>query len=223
MGKYKITPKVLIITVCYLFGIYLAIWFLFVFLELFPTGKGFSKSDWLLFLGSFLSFAGTMFLGLITVRQVNYENERIINNRHLEITPVFVIIPQGINKQVPGTSKAISLDGKHKDTFDNFNICIKNEGRYPIRNIFIFSKFLAYSISPGDEKIIIGAFPNSPDLKEYPEKIVCFDFDDCHKSISGYPNNFFLSYEDIDGAKWYQYFTLDNDDVYYEYDRIESI
>lgn len=206
-----------------IFVSFMVVWFGYVFIEIFPTGNGLSKSDWLLFTGSFLSFAGTTFLGLITVRQVHYQNERIIKNRHLEISPVFVITPLGINKQIPGIAKPLSLNGSNKENFDNFQIEIRNEGKYTIRNIYILDSFVAFSLNPSETKTIVGAFAESQDLIKYPKKVNLFDYEYSDKDVSGYPSSFFILYEDIDGDKWYQYFTLSKTDIYFEYDRIESI
>jgi len=48
--------------------IYCLIWFWFIIDGPIPVGKTLTKGDWLLFFGSFLSFAGTILLGIIALK-----------------------------------------------------------------------------------------------------------------------------------------------------------
>ncbi len=71
MEKKQIKKIILfvIITLLIFSIIYLLIWMFFFIHNTIPSGEGISKADWLIFLGSYLSFSGTFALGGVTVYQ----------------------------------------------------------------------------------------------------------------------------------------------------------
>ncbi len=55
--------------------LYFLTWWIFISDGPFCTGVNIEKSDWLMFWGSFLAFAGTTFLGCVSYLQTQKANE----------------------------------------------------------------------------------------------------------------------------------------------------
>ena len=74
---------------------YVIIYFVFKGNGIFPVGTGLEKSDWLSFLGAYLSFIGTVIISLIAIFQSIYYSElnerKDAESRKKEIQPIFSV------------------------------------------------------------------------------------------------------------------------------------
>ena len=69
MNKKLKIPLTIVIAVISSVVIFIGVWLWFIVDGNIPTGTGLGKSDWLSFLGAFLTFIGTMFLGAVALWQ----------------------------------------------------------------------------------------------------------------------------------------------------------
>jgi len=106
--------------------VYIAIWLLFKIDGNIPAGSGLDKSDWLGFLGGFLAFAGTIFLGivaLIQTEEANDASDRLLKIEEAQYMPI------------------ISISGQGAYDFENerviMNIVFKNIGKSDISKAYI--------------------------------------------------------------------------------------
>lgn len=69
-----------------------------------PVGMDLEKKDWLAFLGTYLSFAGTLIISLIAILQnrffVEKEKEHIAADRKKNIQPILSVRIVGTNTQI---------------------------------------------------------------------------------------------------------------------------
>ena len=77
------------------------------------SGKDLDKSDWLSFVGAYLSFIGTAGVSLIALFQSSYynrsENERREKEHRKCIQPIFSVNIRGIDTQIGGTAEVLIL------------------------------------------------------------------------------------------------------------------
>lgn len=89
-SKYKMP---IIAIVAFSAIVYVIIYLVFKENGIFPVGTGLEKSDWLSFLGAYLSFIGTVIVSLIAIFQSIYYSElnerKDAENRKKEIQPIF--------------------------------------------------------------------------------------------------------------------------------------
>ena len=93
IGKYLLFRIAIITIVCIIF--FAGIYFLFSTKGIIPSGVGLVKTDWLSFLGAYLSFYGTVVVSLTIFWHTNYvakqSEEKIALERKKRIQPVFSI------------------------------------------------------------------------------------------------------------------------------------
>lgn len=207
---------------------YILIYFSFKGNGFIYVGDYLEKRDWLSFLGSYLSFAGTVAVSLIALFQSRYfvenDNKKTINNRRRQLQPVFSIAIENIDVQLPGIVEAISLYGKetvvkHK----NVVISIENVNDYPIRNVVIFNKYMYQLLKSNDKKNVYIAYSDSPDLKHRDKLIEIYE-SEYERTEEGIPKWFNIVYDDIDGNEMFQTFELKEFEnvKYYSLQRIEQ-
>ena len=112
-----------------------------------PVGKDLTKSDWLSFLGAYLSFVGTAIVSLIALCQSSYYNKSENERRHREhrrcIQPNFSINIKGINKHIAGTAEIFNpSDSSSFPKHNNVELSFENVNNYPINHVIILSKAL---------------------------------------------------------------------------------
>ena len=127
-SKYKMP---IIAIVAFSAIVYVIIYLVFKENGIFPVGTGLEKSDWLSFLGAYLSFIGTVIVSLIAIFQSIYYSElnerKDAENRKKEIQPIFSVKIVSIDMQLDGTAEAFSLYDKATNPIHkNVKISVEN-------------------------------------------------------------------------------------------------
>lgn len=155
--------------------ILIVVWLLFQLEGPLPTGPYLSKSDWLQFLGMFLAFGGTVFIGLVTMQQQaefkTEEKSRIDREKTVEATrrrkklqPIFGIQPMSVYDTITDESFAPVKQIPA--------LRIKNAGNYPIANVLINDEFGFHILLPGAENQFK---PRSPITTGKAKLSICYD------------------------------------------------
>lgn len=218
----KSYSKFVLITVIFLLICYVIVYFCFKDSGFIPSGEGLDKKDWLAFLGSYLSFSGTILVSLIAVLQTYYyakrDNEDKKTERKRQIKPVFSVDIVSVNEQIPGTAEAFNMYQqvtipKH----ENVQLKIENVSAYPIRHIIIFNKYLWQMLKPNEAKTFCVAYSNSIDAQKYNKGLIPILENEFEPNENRIPTWFNINYEDIDGNDLYQTFELKlfEDTIYY--------
>jgi len=206
--KWWIIGSLVIMTIGYII-VYLCFrWdgFLYVGIDL-------EKSDWLAFLGAYLSFAGTVIVSAIAILQGHYytvkQKERDEAERKKQIQPIFSIDISSVNTQVGGTAEVFNPSKpetipQHK----NVTLKIENVSDYPIRNVIVFEKYLYQLLKPHDAKTIQIAYSDSPDIKKWKSYLIEVLESEHGRSEKGLPMWININYDDIDGNEMFQTFDL---------------
>lgn len=208
---------------------FIVIYFSFCGYGFIPTGNELSKSDWLLFLSGYLSFAGTVAVALIATLQSHYyneqENKRRYSERKKKIQPIFSVKIVGIDNSL---NSAVEIFSQHDPStllkHKNVRISIKNVNSYPITHVIIFDKYISPLLESGETIDLYCAYWDSIDAERWPDKVLVLT-DDIERGEKGCPSWFNIMYEDIDGASMYQAFVLKNFDgvLHYSLDYMEDI
>lgn len=190
------------------------------------SGKDLDKSDWLSFVGAYLSFIGTAGVSLIALFQSSYynrsENERREKEHRKCIQPIFSVNIIGIDTQIGGTAEVFNLSDpstypKHK----NIELSIENVNNYPIKHIIIFDKYICPLLKSNETKNLQCAYFDSIDAKKWKKHLIIIT-DEFERNENGIPKWFNISYEDIDGYSMFQTFELKcfDDKLYYSLEGI---
>lgn len=169
---------------------YLLILLLSLTSDYIPLGEELSKSDWLVFTGSYLAFAGTVLVSIASLNQAQEfrkQNEmESAARRFLDIQPAFIISPLA------------SLDDKRfRQNNDSAPaLTIKNVGKYPALNVYIQNEgaYLHSHLGPSDSIVVTTAATPSP------SNCPCCNF----------PKELRIQYDDVDGSILTKSFTLDH-------------
>lgn len=207
----------------YGFGIVALVIFgvIFGYFSYFLKSKAITSSDWLAFLGVYLSFIGTIAVSAIAVGQGHIyneeENQRRRKERFENIQPVFVIKLKKIDGQLNQVVDPIDPHGhstqkrKHK----NFTISIKIISDNPIMNVCVYDKYIFSVMEPNHEYNIQFCYDDSPDVVLIPKSnkisegqgtvILSSDID---RNLKGIATWLSIVYDDIDGNSCVQTFNL---------------
>ena len=171
----------------------LAALFLLIYLFFIPescliAGNNLTKSDWLNFLGSYISLSASVCIAVITIYQTRYyqqlDNARRKDDRDKEIKPAFSI-------------EFLPID---KDP-DSFTIRLQNVGKYPIRNVAVCDIFMF-------QLMAIEAAHEVPFSYSGNTRHHLLHSEYAQDDVSGYPKELSINYDDVDGTCWTQYFVL---------------
>lgn len=191
---------------------YIAVYFSFCGSGFISTGSNLNKSDWLSFLGGYLSFTGTIVVALVASLQSHFytqkEEERKNKERHEQIQPIFSIEIAEINTPVDGSTEATQKFKHPAIAHKNFKILIKNAGQYPVKHLIVFEKYISPLLECGTCVSLQGAFSDSPDMKLWPDKLIELATGEYMRDGEGLPKEFQICYEDVDGASMYQAYSL---------------
>ena len=225
-SRYKVP---IVFTVCAAAIVYFLIYLVFTEDGIFLVGTDLEKSDWLSFLGAYLSFTGTVIVSMIAVFQSRYyselDEEKNIARRKKEIQPIFSIKIVAIDIQPDGTAEVFSLYDKSKNAVHkNVKISIENVNKFSIKHVFIFDKYITPLLKCNEVQFVHCAYYDSDDAKKWPGKMVVL-FDDYERNDQGIPNWFNINYEDVDGNTMCQIFELKKFEgtLYYSLDSINDI
>lgn len=208
--KYKLHFFIAILSS---FILYILIYLFFKGNGIISTGKDLSKSDWLSFLGSYLSFVGTVIVSLIAILQTHYyvvtDEKKKRDERKRQIQPIFSIKIVGIDEPIDGTAEVINLENPEKSPkHQNVKISIENVNREPVMNLIVFDeKYITPLLKPNEAINIYCAYYDSADIKRWPDKLIKLT-DEIKRNEQGIPEWFNINYEDVDGQSMYQTFVL---------------
>ena len=224
--KYR---KIFIISAIIMIIAYIAIYACFVGNGFLTTGIDLTKSDWLGFLGGYLSFAGTVFVSMIAIFQTKYfadiEENRRKQERIRELQPIFSIDITALDSMIDGTAKAFNIHDtstlpKHK----NVTPTIENVSEYPIQHVIIFEAYLYQLLKPNEKKTFQIAYSDSPDIKKWKNHVIEILESEHERDNEGIPKWFNINYDDIDGHSMFQTFELKDFDgkKYYSLESTEE-
>ncbi len=209
IGKYLLV-RITIITLISII-LYVGIYFLFFSKGIIPPGVELAKTDWLSFLGAYLSFYGTVVVSLTIFWHTNYvakqSAEKTAAERKRRIQPVFSIEISSQNTVMEQNSSFVKM-GNKSDRPPNVTIKIENANEYPITNVIIFDKYIIPLLKPGEEKYIYCTYSDPTNTYTFYDSVAVINEIDYEKDISGLPKWFNVNYDDIDGNAMFQTFEL---------------
>ena len=209
IGKYLLFRIAIITIVCIIF--FVGIYFVFSTKGIIPSGIGLVKTDWLSFLGAYLSFYGTVVVSLTIFWHTNYvtkqSEEKAALERKKRIQPVFSIKIGSQNTRMEKHSSFVNI-GNKPERPSNVIIKVKNANEYPITNVIIFDKYIIPLLEPGEEKSVYCTYSDPTNTYIFYSSVAVINEIDYEKDISGLPKWFNINYDDIDGNAMYQTFEL---------------
>lgn len=188
-----------------------------------PAGSGLRKSDWLAFVGSYLSFIGTVVVAFISAASGSYhnemENKRRAEERHKEIQPLFSVAIVDVDTLPPGAAEAVNplaADGMPKH--QNVQIKIEIANDHLAKHVIVFDYYLTPLMKSSDRRTICVAYEDSPDIHRWPKEVHTIIKSEFPCDEQGIPKTFNINYEDTDGHQMVQTFKLNHfeDMRYYE-------
>lgn len=203
----------IVICICVLIIAYVLIYICFFGNGLFSPGSELEKKDWLSFLGAYLSFAGTLLISLIAILQSKFfedrDKKRIADERKKTIQPILSVEIAGIDQQINHVVDVFSpwnpeTMPKHK----NVTIEIENVGKYPVRNVIVFDRYIWQMLKPNEKKQIQVAYTDSPDIERGEKYLIEILESEFARTDEGIPKDFCINYDDVDGNEMYQVYVL---------------
>ena len=196
-----------------LIAIYVLIYLCFMQNGFLPTGVGLNKMDWLTFLGTYLSFSGTIIISVIAILQGQFFEKNSSRRSDLDhkkaIQPIISSQIIRMNGTVGNKCDVFSLkDLDSVQSHNNFTLEIENAGLYPINNVIVFETYLRPVLKPNEKVIIQCAYTGSPDLLECKDDIIELKETHYERSDIGIPKNLKIFYDDIDGNEMVKVFSL---------------
>lgn len=198
--------------------IYIIIYLCFFTDGFLSAGKGLAKKDWLSFLGSYLSFIGTLAVSMVAIlHNVEYDNKekhRQRVERVNKIQPIFSV-DYVQNVQISNKVEADDLRNGASIKHDNVRFVIENEGNYPILHVKVFDEYVKSILKEREKLIIYVAYDNSADACK--KDVIRLFEAKYEKTNANMPKRFNILYEDIDGNSMSQAFELNcfNKKYYY--------
>ena len=217
IGKYLLFRIAMITLICIIF--FVGIYFVFSTKGIIPSGIGLVKTDWLSFLGAYLSFYGTVVVSLTIFWHTNYvtkqSEEKTALERNKRIQPVFSINIRSRNIVMEKHSSFVDISNK-PDRPSNVIIEIENANEYPITNVIVFDKYITPLLKSGEKKTVNCTYSDPTNTYKFPKFVAIIDETNYEKDSSGLPKWFNINYDDIDGNPMYQTFELKHfDDTEY--------
>lgn len=209
IGKYLLFRIAIITIVCIIF--FVGIYFLFSTKGIIPSGVGLVKTDWLSFLGAYLSFYGTVVVSLTIFWHTNYvakqSEEKNAAERKKRIQPIFSIEIGPQNTVMHHHSTFVNTENKNEQP-SNVIINIENANEYPITNIIVFDKYITTLLKPGKKKSVYCTFSDPTKKYKFYDMVAIINETDYEKDNSGLPKWFNINYDDVDGNAMFQTFEL---------------
>lgn len=192
--KIKREIGLLLITAIIFLAAYLAF---AVIPEVLPSEPQLNRSDWLQFIGMFLAFSGTVFVGCEAYWLASDRNRELDERRRWEVHPILAV--EAINVNVNAT--VANLQPTIED-YRNAHIRIKNISDYPALNIVFADTLVASALEPTSSIDIVCRWQDSDDFYSASSLNPCVLLDsrpDHKRRSDGFPANVILQYDDIDG------------------------
>lgn len=209
LAQYLLVRIVIITIICIM--LYVGIYYFFFTKGIIPPGVGLAKTDWLSFLGAFLSFYGTIVVSLTVFWHTNYvakqSREKTALERKKRIQPMFSIEISSQNTVMEKYSSFVNM-GNKPERPSNVIIKIENANEYPIANVIIFNKYIISLLKPGEKKSVYCTYSDPTKTYTFHDSVAVINETDYEKDASGLPKWFNINYDDIDGNEMYQTFEL---------------
>ncbi len=209
IGKYLLFRIAIITIVCIIF--FVGIYFLFSTKGIIPSGVGLVKTDWLSFLGAYLSFYGTVVVSLTIFWHTNYvakqSEEKIALERKKRIQPIFSIKIRSRDIELHRKASLVDLNGSIEIPH-NFQITIENVSEFPITNLIVFDKYITTVLKPDEKENIVCSYSDTTNTLRFSPSVIIINETDYDMSENGLPNWFNINYDDVDGNSMYQTFIL---------------
>lgn len=192
---------ILFALVCYL-GVYLS----FCGKGCIPPGENLEKSDWLSFVGGFLSFIGTIAVSWAALWQTKHYNDldeqRREEERMRSVQPVFYI---DLWKE-----SFYILDEEGEDIEVRANvILITHIGEHPISHVIVFDKYMSgLMINSSSLSLTYGFEEITSKINKKSVITLTEDAFDRHEKYTDMPKYFNICYDDVDGRCMCQIFKL---------------
>ena len=181
-----------------------------------PSGANLTKSDWLSFLGAYLSFSGAIVVSMFVFWHASYvskqDAKKFDEERKKKVQPIFSVNILSVNGMVRGTAEAISLHGPYQNRHENMLISIENVNEYPIKHVIVYDKYLCPLLKTGTAIEVQCAYAGSYDADKYPNIVAVITEDVYERNNERLPKWFNINYEDVDGRGMFQTFELKNFD-----------
>ena len=200
--------------------VYIIIYLFFCVKGVIPSGDGLDKTDWLSFLGAYLSFFGTIIVSLTIFWHTNYvtkqSEEKTATERKKRIQPVFSIKIGSQNTIMEKRSSFVDT-GNKPERPSNVIIKIENANEFPITNVIVFDKYITPLLKTKEEISVHCTYSDPTDTYKFYDSIAVINETDYEKDSSGLPKRFNINYDDVDGNAMYQSFNLScfDDTLYY--------
>lgn len=192
---------------------YISIYFCFCGKGFIPPGNELNKSDWLSFVGDFLSFIGTVAVSWAALWQTKHyyelDEQRREEERLRAVQPVFSVT-------IKQCSEFVIDSDYHQTASGDLNfISITNVNTYPIANVKVFDNYQIALLQSNDPLIIKCAYDNCRNIEFVNDvQILSIFYDRNHLNM---PKAFRIIYDDIDGRTMDQVFELQNCQSKYYY------
>ena len=209
--------------------LFIVLYLIFAFTHIIPAGENLSRSDWLQFIGTYLSFVAATVVAIVSVYQSKYhndrENERRKKDRFESIQPIFTVRFTGMNEVLPGTNDYENMEANYLPKHKNVKIEIENIGEYPALHIILFEEYMWSAIKPGEVKSIYVIYDDSYDMKwvdvvrkDRTATIIVLQESDAPRNEYWFPQEMNINYDDIDGHSLFFLYDLKvfNGKHYYE-------
>lgn len=204
--KWWMFPVYLVVCII----IFIVIYLVFSGESVIPAGKNLSRSDWLAFLGAYITFIGTAAISAIAVFQTHYynkvEKERRQEERYEKIQPIFSV--KIVDKNCLPDDTAVAFNFKNPPKYNNVKISIENVSEYPIAHVIVFNKYITPVLKNGEILRLHCAYSDSMDAQKWADKMIVLLESEFERTDDGYPKSFCINYDDIDGNSMYQIFEL---------------
>jgi hypothetical protein len=191
--------------------VYVIIYLFFSVKGVIPPGDGLDKTDWLSFLGAYLSFLGTVIVSLTIFWHTNYvtkqSEEKTATERKKRIQPVFSIKIGSQNTVMEKRSSFVDAGNKPERPY-NVIIKIENANEFPITNVIVFDKYITPLLKTKEEISVHCTYSDPTDTYKFYDSIAVINETDYEKDSSGLPKWFNINYDDVDGNEMYQSFSL---------------
>lgn len=192
--------------------VYVIIYLFFCVKGVIPPGDGLDKTDWLSFLGAYLSFFGTVIVSLTIFWHTNYVTAQTEKNLAMErkkrIQPIFSIKIVATNIILEKHSSFINLGSDRIERPSNLKISIENVNEFPISNLIVYDKYITSLLKPGEVINVYCTYADTSNTYKFPDSVAIINETDYEKNEKGLPSWVNLNYDDVDGNSMFQTFEV---------------
>ncbi len=210
LAKYLLARIILATIIAII--VYIIIYLFFCVKGVIPPGDGLDKTDWLSFLGAYLSFFGTVIVSLTIFWHTNYvtaqTEKKLDMERKKRIQPIFSIKIVTTNIVLEKHSSFINIGNTSIERPPNLKITIENANEFPISNLIVYDKYITSLLKPGEEINVYCTYADPTNTYKFRDSVAIINESDYEKNENGLPIWVNVNYDDVDGNPMYQTFDL---------------